>query len=311
MLVTYILKRFLHGIPVILGVMTISFIISYIIPGDPVLAMVGDFYEEETIEMLRNDLGLNQPVHLQYYTYLKNTFTGNLGLSFQTGSPVLGLILEKLSVTITLAVLATFFASIIGISIGLFSAVRFHTWIDRFFIFLSLGGISAPVFWVAILLIFWVGVEWRLLPPTGYGGMVYYVLPVIALGTRSLAMIARNTRAFMLDILSQDYMRTAKSKGLSDKLILFKHGLRNLLVPIVTIIAVDFGSYLSGAVLTESIFGLPGLGRLMLNAIMQRDFPVIQGTVLFMALTFVLINILVDIFYGLVDPRIREELSGA
>lgn len=311
MLTTYLLKRLLHAIPVILGVMTISFVISYIIPGDPVLAMVGDFYEEETIEKLRNDLGLNQPVILQYFTYIKNTFSGNLGLSFQTRSPVLELIFEKLSVTFALAFFATLFASIIGITIGLFSAVKFHTWFDRFFIFLSLGGISAPVFWVAILLIFWVGVEWRLLPATGYGGMVYYILPVIALGTRSLAMIARNTRAFMLDILKQDYMRTAKSKGLSNKKILFRHGMRNLLVPIVTIIAMDFGSYLSGAVLTESIFGLPGLGRLMLSAIMQRDFPVIQGTVLFMALSFVLINILVDLIYGWVDPRIREEFSGA
>ena len=155
------------------------------------------------------------------------------------------------------------------------------------------------------------GVEWKLLPPTGYGSWIFYILPVIALGTRSLAMIARNTRAFMLDILKKDYIRTAKSKGLSTNKILFKHGLKNLLVPIITIIAMDFGSYLSGAVLTESIFGLPGLGRLMLNAIMQRDFPVIQGTVLFMALTFVLINILVDLFYGLIDARIREELIGA
>ena len=305
---TYLIKRLLQGIPVIFGVLTISFIISYIIPGDPVLALVGDFYNEATLTKLRVELGLDKSIFIQYLTYLKNILSGDLGVSFQTKSPVLELILEKISITFTLAFFATLFASLFGIFFGLISAVRFHSFFDRLFIFISLIGISAPVFWVALLLIFWVGVEWRLLPPTGYGNWVFYILPVIALGTRSLAIIARNTRAFMIDILKKDYMRTAKAKGLSNNKILFKHGLKNLLVPIVTIIAMDFGSYLSGAVLTESIFGLPGIGRMLLNAIMQRDFPVIQGTVLFMALSFVLINILVDLLYGWINPKIREEL---
>lgn len=305
---TYLFKRLLQGIPVIFGVLSISFIISYIIPGDPVLALVGDFYNEATLTKLRIELGLDKSISVQYLTYLKNILSGDLGLSFQTKSPVLELILEKVSITFTLAFFATLFASLFGVFFGLISAVRFHSFFDRLFIFISLIGISAPVFWVALLLIFWVGVEWRLLPPTGYGNWVFYILPVIALGTRSLAMIARNTRAFMIDILKKDYMRTAKAKGLSNNKILFKHGLKNLLVPIVTIIAMDFGSYLSGAVLTESIFGLPGIGRMLLNAIMQRDFPVIQGTVLFMALSFVLINILVDLLYGWINPKIREEL---
>lgn len=308
-MITYIIKRLLHGIPVIWGVLTISFIISYIIPGDPVLALVGDFYDEATLTKLRYELGLNQSILTQYLTYLKNIITGDLGLSFQTKSPVSGLILEKLGITFTLAFFATLFASIIGIFLGLISAIRYHSIFDRVFILTSLIGISAPVFWVALLLIFLIGVEWQLLPPTGYGNWVFYILPVMALGTRSLAMIARNTRAFMLDILKKDYMRTAKSKGLSTNKILFKHGLKNLLVPIITIIAMDFGSYLSGAVLTESIFGLPGIGRMLLNAIMQRDFPVIQGTVLFMALSFVIINILVDLIYGWINPKIREELT--
>lgn len=307
-MITYILNRFLQSFPVIFGVLTISFIISYIIPGDPVLAMVGDFYEEETIEKIRYDLGLNKPILFQYFTYIKNTLNGNFGVSFQTKSAVIDLIIEKFSITFTLAILATIFASIIGIIIGLISSIKYHTLFDRIFIFLSIGGISAPIFWVAIILILWFGIKWNILPPTGYGGMVYYILPVITLGTRSLAMIARNTRIFMLEIIKQDYMRTAKSKGLSDKIILFKHGMRNLLVPIITIIAMDFGSFLSGAVLTESIFGLPGIGRLMLNAIMQRDFPVIQGTVLFMSISFVFINILVDIMYVWIDPRIREHI---
>jgi len=305
---TYLIKRLLYGIPVIWGVLTISFIISYIIPGDPVLALVGDFYDEATLSKLRDELGLNQPMIVQYFTYLKNIVSGDLGISFQTKSPVLALILEKLSVTFTLAFLATLFASILGIFFGLISAVKFHSIFDRLFIFISIIGISMPVFWVALILIYWVGVEWRLLPPTGYGSWIFYILPVIALGTRSLAMISRNTRAFMLDILKKDYMRTAKAKGLSTNKILFKHGLKNLLVPVITIIAMDFGSYLSGAVLTESIFGLPGIGRMLLNAIMQRDFPVIQGTVLFMALSFVIINILVDLLYGWINPKIREEL---
>tara|TARA_B100001029_G_scaffold179232_1_gene188037 strand:- start:8083 stop:9015 length:933 start_codon:yes stop_codon:yes gene_type:complete len=307
-MITYLTKRILHGIPVIWGVLTISFIISYIIPGDPVLALVGDFYDEVTLNQLRDELGLNQSIITQYFTYLKKTLTGDLGLSFQTKSPVSSLILDKLGITFTLAFFSTFFASVLGIIFGLISAIRFNSIFDRTFIFISLIGISLPVFWVALILIFWVGVEWRLLPPTGYGSWIFYILPIIALGARSLAMIARNTRAFMLDILKKDYMRTAKAKGLSKTIVLFKHGLKNLLVPIITIIAMDFGSYLSGAVLTESIFGLPGIGRMLLSAIMQRDFPLIQGIVLFMALSFVIINILVDLIYGYINPKIREEL---
>tara|TARA_S200000501_G_scaffold379027_1_gene446772 strand:+ start:24017 stop:24949 length:933 start_codon:yes stop_codon:yes gene_type:complete len=306
-MITYLAKRILHSIPVIWGVLTISFIISYLIPGDPVLALVGDFYDEETLNQLREELGLNQSILTQYFIYLKSTLSGNLGISFQTKSPVSSLILEKLEITFILAFSATLFASIIGIFFGLISAIKFHGTFDRLFILLSLVGISVPVFWVALLLIFFIGVEWKLLPPTGYGSWIFYILPVIALSTRSLAMIARNTRAFMLDILKKDYIRTAKAKGLSKKIILFKHGLKNLLVPIITIIAHDFGNYLSGTVLTESIFGLPGIGRMLLNAIMQRDFPVIQGTILFMALSFVFINIFVDLIYGWINPKIREE----
>ena len=203
-MITYILKRFLQSFPVIFGVLTISFIISYIIPGDPVLAMVGDFFEEETIEKIRYDLGLNKPILFQYFTYIKNTLNGNFGVSFQTKSAVIDLIIEKFSITFTLAILATIFASIIGIIIGLISSIKYHTLLDRIFIFLSIGGISAPIFWVAIILILWFGIKWNILPPTGYGGMVYYILPVITLGTRSLAMIARNTRIFMLEIIKQD-----------------------------------------------------------------------------------------------------------
>ena len=199
----YLIKRLFHGIPVIWGVLTISFIISYIIPGDPVLALVGDFYNEATLTKLRAELGLDQSIFTQYFTYLKNTLSGDLGLSFQTKSPVSSLIIEKLGITFTLAFFATIFASILGIIFGLVSAIRFHSIFDRVFIFISLIGISAPVFWVALLLIFWVGVEWKLLPPTGYGSWIFYILPIIALGTRSLAMIARNTRAFMLEILKK------------------------------------------------------------------------------------------------------------
>ena len=308
-MLNYIIKRILQSIPVVFGVLTISFIISYIIPGDPVLAMVGDFYDNNTIIQIKKELGLDQPIHLQYLTYLKNFIKGNLGISFQTKSSVFNLIYKKAAITFVLAFSATIFASILGVLIGVFSAIKFHSIIDRIFIFISLLGISAPVFWIALLLIFYVGVEWRLLPPTGYGNWYFYILPILTLGTRSIAVIARNTRIFMLDILKKDYMRTARAKGLSENIILFKHGLKNLFIPVITIISIDFGSYLSGAVLTESIFGLPGIGRLLLNAIIQRDFPLIQGTVLFMTISTIIINIVIDILYVWLNPKLRDKMS--
>jgi len=304
-----IIKRILQGIPVILGVMTISFLLMNVAPGDPVRAMVGDYYDEATVESLREELGLNESLGVQYINFISNVCRGDLGKSFMTQRLVIDDLKQKVPFTLQLALGAMLIAVPFGILLGVFAAINRGKLIDRILIVVSLAGVSAPVFWIALLLILIVGIHLQWLPPTGFGGIKFLILPAIALGTRSMAMLARTSRAYMLDVLQEDYIRTALAKGLSQRIVLFKHGLRNVLIPLITIVAADFGSYLSGAVLTESIFGWPGVGRFALNAIMKRDFPVIQGTVLFMALIFVVINIIVDICYAWADPRVRETLT--
>lgn len=304
----YILKRILQGIPVIFGVITISFMLIYVAPGDPVLAMVGDYYDEDTLVELRQELHLDKPMINQYIMFIGRICTGDFGKSYISDRYVLDDLLEKTPYTLQLAITAMVFAIIGGIFFGISSALHHNSFWDKFAVIFSIGGISAPVFWVALLLILFFGVELQILPPSGYGGWQYIILPGIALGMRSLALFSRITRTNFLEIMHEDYMTTAKAKGLPDYIVIFKHGLKNLLIPLITIIGLDFGSYLTGAVLTESIFGWPGLGRMMLDAIMKRDFPVIQGTVLFMVLIFVIINILVDVLYGIANPQIRETL---
>jgi len=309
-MIQYFLKRLLQAIPVLLGVIIITFVLMYIIPGDPVVSMVGERYSEETVQRLRQELHLDDPLPLQFLRYVGNVLQGNFGNSFITGEPVAALIIEKFPNTMMLAITAMFFAILIGLTAGIMSSVRPGSFMDRGIMVLALAGISAPVFWVGLILVLVVGVMLQWLPPTGFGGIEYLILPALTLGLRSAAYLARLTRATMLDVLSHDYIRTARSKGLPEWKVFIKHAFPNTLIPVITIIGTDFGSYLSGAVLTESIFGWPGIGRLALEAIMKRDFPVIQGTVLFMAIMFVLMNVLVDLLYGVVDPRIRLERSG-
>jgi ABC-type dipeptide/oligopeptide/nickel transport system permease component len=309
-MIQYFLKRLLQAIPVLLGVIIITFVLMYIIPGDPVVSMVGERYSEETVQRLRQELHLDDPLPLQFLRYVGNVLQGNFGNSFITGEPVAALIIEKFPNTMMLAITAMFFAILIGLTAGIMSSVHPGSFMDRGIMVLALAGISAPVFWVGLILVLVVGVMLQWLPPTGFGGIEYLILPALTLGLRSAAYLARLTRATMLDVLSHDYIRTARSKGLPEWKVFIKHAFPNTLIPVITIIGTDFGSYLSGAVLTESIFGWPGIGRLALEAIMKRDFPVIQGTVLFMAIMFVLMNVLVDLLYGVVDPRIRLERSG-
>ena len=307
-MIQYIFKRILQGIPVIIGVLTISFFLMNIAPGDPVRAMVCDYYSDDELVSMRKNLGLDQPLYKQYFDFMSRIISGNLGNSFMSNRPVSDDILEKIPFTLQLAMGAMCIAIPMGVILGIIAAMNRGKWIDRFLVVISLSGIAAPVFWIALLLILIAGIHLQWLPPTGFGGLKFLILPSIALGTRSLALLARTTRAYMLEVLKEDYIRTAVAKGVSTKNIILKHALRNVLIPLITIIATDFGSYLSGAVLTESIFGWPGVGRFALNAIMKRDFPAIQGTVLFMAILFVVINIVVDILYAWTDPRIRESV---
>ena len=306
-MVNFIVHRILQTIPVLFGVIVITFILMYMIPGDPVVSMVGERYDEETIHKLRKELHLDDSLPMQFVHYVSNVMRGDFGKSFITGGSVSEELLIKFPNTLILAVASMIIAIITGLTLGIISSLKPQSILDKITMFFALAGISAPVFWVGLMLILFVGVFLQWLPPTGFGGVEYIILPAITLGLRSAAYLARLTRATMLDVLNQDYIRTARMKMLPEWKVILKHGFPNILIPIITVIGTDFGSYLSGAVLTESIFGWPGIGRYALEAILKRDFPVIQGTVLFMALMFILANLIVDIFYGIVDPRIRIE----
>tara|TARA_B100000315_G_scaffold43115_1_gene38062 strand:- start:2569 stop:3423 length:855 start_codon:yes stop_codon:yes gene_type:complete len=281
----------------------------YVVPGDPVLSMVGERYDEATIQRLRDNLHLDDPLWKQFGNYVGNLLKGDLGNSFITMRPVANDLMDKFPFTLLLASSAMIVSIVVGLAVGIISSLKPNSLLDRGTMLLALTGISAPVFWVGLLLILIVGVNLKWLPPTGYGGVEYLILPAIALGTRSAAFLARVTRSTMLDVLQQDYIRTARAKGLPEWKVILKHAFPNTLIPIITIIGVDFGSYLSGAVLTESIFGWPGIGRFALDAILKRDFPVIQGTVLFTAMMFIFANLIVDLLYGVVDPKVRLERS--
>jgi peptide/nickel transport system permease protein len=303
----YILKRILLFIPTLLGITLITFILMKSLPGDPVTAMVGERASPETMARIRSELGLNKPLPIQYGSYLKRIVTGELGRSVFTNRKIADDLIQKFPNTVKLALAAMLFASFLGINMGVFAAVKRGTNWDRLVTLISVGGISIPVFWLglALMIIFAFYLQW--LPPSGMGNgsLVYLIMPAATLGTFSLSYIARVTRSSMLESLSQPYVAAARAKGLSESKVVLKHALKNSLIPVVTLIGLDLGSYLNGAVLTETIFGWDGLGRYALEGIKQRDYPVIMGVVLFGAVIFVTMNLLVDISYHFLDPRVR------
>ena len=303
----YVLNRILQVLPVIAGVLIISFVLMVVLPGDPVLSMVGERYDESTVEIMRKKLNLDKPLMVRMGMFFGDIIKGDLGNSFISGRPVVKEVLEKLPNTLVLAVGAMVVAVLVGVFLGMATSLFPGSWFDKTIMVLALTGVSAPVFWTGLVFMLFFGVYLGWLPPTGYGGIEHVLLPAFTLGLRSAAQITRLTRSAMLDTLGQDYIRTAQSKELPWWKILIKHALPNSMIPVLTVIGTDFGSYLSGAVLTESIFGWPGVGRLALGAIMSRDFPVVQGTVLFMAMMFICVNLIVDILYGVIDPRLRAE----
>ena len=305
----FIFNRALQAVPVVMGVLTISFMLMVVLPGDPVLSMIGERYDENTVELMRKKLNVDKPLIERMGIFMGDVLRGDLGHSIITGRSVTKEILDKFPNTLILAVAAMTVAVLIGVSLGMVASLVPGSWIDKIIMVLALTGVSAPVFWTGLIFVLVFGVYLGWLPPTGYGGVEYLILPAFTLGLRSAAQITRLTRSAMMDTLSQDYIRTARSKELPWWKILLKHALPNSLIPVLTVIGTDFGSYLSGAVLTESIFGWPGLGRLTLEAILKRDLPIVQGTVLFMALMFICVNLVVDILYGIIDPRIRAERS--
>ncbi len=303
----YILKRILLFIPTLLGITLITFILMQSLPGDPALGMAGERANPETIALIRAELGQDRPLPVQYFGYLKLLAGGELGRSYYTNRKVADDLLQKFPNTLKLALAAMFCASILGIGLGVFAASKRGTNWDRFITLLSVGGISIPVFWLGLALMLLFAFYLRWLPPSGMGNgnPLYLILPAATLGTFSLSYIVRVTRSSMLETLSQPYVAAARAKGLSEPKVVLKHALKNSLIPVVTLIGLDLGSYLNGAVLTETIFGWDGLGRYALDGILKRDYPVIMGVVLFGAMIFVTMNLLVDISYHFLDPRVR------
>lgn len=305
----FILKRLLLLFPVLLGVVTVTFLLMYVIPGDPVLALAGERYDDATLAAMRKDLGLDRPLIVQYVSYLGRVARFDLGRSFVTGRPVTESIAERFPRTLLLALSAMILAVLGGVLTGALSSWERYRFLGRSLMVFSLAGVSIPVFWLGLLLIYIFSIQLSLLPPSGFGGgsPVHLILPAVTLSFASMATIARVTRSGFIEAGSGDFVRTAKAKGLSESMVIGKHVFRNALIPVVTIVGTDFGSYLSGSVLTETIFGWPGLGRFIVQAILKRDFPVIQGAILFMAVMFMLVNLVVDLSYGIIDPRVRQK----
>jgi ABC-type dipeptide/oligopeptide/nickel transport system permease component len=306
-MISYVIKRILLFVPILLGVATVTFFLLYVLPGDPVLSMVGERYDDETIAKLREQMHLDDPIGVRYLHFLANAVRLDFGHSYVTGQPVWESIKTRFPYTFRLALAAMLFAVVLGVSIGVLSAWKWKTPIDQLAMGISVIGISMPVFWLGVLLIYFFSLKLHLLPPSGYGGgsILYLILPAFTLAQASAAYVARITRSSMLDEIHEHYVRAARAKGVPERIVLTKHALRNALIPIITVVGTDFGSFLSGAVLTESIFAWPGLGRFTLDAILKRDIPAIQGAVFFMAVVFMVVNLIVDLSYAWVDPRVK------
>jgi peptide/nickel transport system permease protein/oligopeptide transport system permease protein len=292
------------SIPTLIGVMVVVFLLLYVAPGDPVQDMVGERADAETIARLRRELHLDEPLPKQFVLYAGGVLKGDLGNSYITQRPIIRDIQERFPKTLLLAGSAMLLASILGITIGVLSARNPGGWFDRLGLGLAYLGISFPVYWVGLILILIFAVTLRWLPPSGYGGIQYLILPALALGSRSIAFLARVTRSSMLEVLGSDFVRTARAKGLRERVVVARHALRNALIPIITVLGLDFGYYLTGSILTETIFSWPGIGRYVVNAIARRDLPAINGTVLFLSIVFVLVNLITDLAYAKADPRV-------
>ncbi len=312
----YIGKRLLVAIPTLLIISIFVFSLQKLLPGDPVLAMAGEERDPATIEFLREKYRLNDPMPIQYLNWLGGVVTGDFGISLRTNQPVLELIGQKLPVTIQLAVMAMFFAMIIGIPIGILAAVKKNTWVDYTANIVALSGLSIPNFWLGIMLILLVSVQLGWLPASGYESIFVdpvrslqtMIMPAFVLGNALAATLMRHTRSAMVAVLSSDYIRTARAKGLSPREIILSHSFRNALLPVITLLALLFGELLAGAVLTEQIFTIPGFGKMTVDAVFTRDYAVVQGIVLCTAVGFILMNLLADIAYVLLNPRLRATI---
>lgn len=332
-MIKYTLKRILMLVPVLIGVSVIVFLIMRVFSPDPAPIVLGQHATIEASDKWREANGLNDPIHIQYFNFIKGAVTGDLGTSYYTKTPVIKEIMSRFPATIELAIAAIILASLIGILVGIISSVKKNSIFDHSGMLLALVGVSMPIFWLGILLIILFSGTLHLLPSGGRidpllqpaGGTGFYlidtltsgniegfidalrhlILPALALGMYSMAIIARMTRSSMLETLNQDYIRTARAKGVKESRVIFHHGLRNAMIPVTTVIGLQLGSLLGGAVLTETVFSWPGIGSYTVQCILKSDFPVVQGVVLLIACIFVLINLVVDIIYAFLDPRIK------
>ncbi|HLG71110.1 MAG TPA: ABC transporter permease [Chloroflexota bacterium] len=304
----FLAGRLVAAVPVLFGVTVLAFAMLHLIPGDPILLLISGFEASsgpEVIARAREKFGLNDPLPVQYLHFVQHAFQGDLGTSILKSRPVGTLIAEALPWSIQLAGTAVVLAVIIGVTLGVISAMNRNTWLDSLSIFSSLFAVSMPDFWLAILAILVISVKLRWLPSSGTEGVNHLILPALVLGARSAGSIARLTRSSMLEVLSRPYIMAARAKGLAAQLILVRHALKNALIPVVTLIGLDLGRLLGGTVVVETIFARQGLGKLLIDSILDKDFPVLQGTVLFVAGAYVLINLAVDLSYAWLDPRIR------
>lgn len=303
----YIVKRLISMIPVLFGVITLVFFMLHFAPGDPARTVLGEAATEADIMEQREKMGLNDPLIVQYGRFLGEVVTGDFGTSYTSGQPVLDQILDRFPTTMLLTIFPILIMVIIGIPTGIISAVKQYSWMDKISMTIALIGVSTPTFVIGMVLslIFALNLKW--LPPSGFYGPEYWVLPSLAIGFNAIALLTRMTRSSMLEVIRQDYIRTARAKGQTECKIVMHHALKNALIPIITVIGLQTGVQLGGAMVTENLFAIPGLGNFMLEAIKGRDYPVVQGGVLFIAFTFCILNLIIDLIYAFVDPRIKAQ----
>jgi ABC-type dipeptide/oligopeptide/nickel transport system permease component len=309
-LIPYVLRRLTGTVPVLLGVTLVVFAMTWLTPGDPVVALLGESAQgisAEAREDLRRELGLDQPWPVQYLSYVGGLVQGDLGTSIRSRRPVLVEVTDRLPATAELAIAGLAIAIVLGVSLGVAAALKRRTWVDAAAIAVALIGVSVPVFWSGFLLMMVFSLELGWLPASGRGDWRNLILPATTVGVASAAFIARITRGAVLETLGQDYVRTARAKGLRARVVVVRHALRNALLPIVTVVGLQLGSLLGGAVLTETVFAWPGVGRMLVDAIIARDLPLVQGTVLVISLLFILVNLAVDLSYAAINPRVRYD----
>lgn len=309
----YIIKRLISLVPVIIVVSIISFLITYIMPGDPVRVILGNFATEDQVMQLNSQLGLDKPIYTQFVLWISKIIRGDLGESLFLNMPVTKAILGRIEPTFLLAIIGQSIGLFIGIPMGVVAAVKHKSWVDQSAIAVSLAGVSIPSFWLSLMFILGFSVKLRWFPVCGYrpiaevgfGAIKYLVLPGITLGFMQSGLIARMTRSAMLDVLRQDYIRTARNKGLCESIVIARHALKNALIPVVTVIGFSLAVLLGGTWIVETVFNIPGTGSLAINAIMKRDYPIIQGCMIFIAIIYILVNLFVDISYAFLNPKVK------